>query len=255
MLYNGTNNGELYLSVRDAATSLNTGSHQASAAFRELEQRGFIRPRQRGAFAWKARHATAWLLTEYDDDISGHAATKEFMLWRRESEPKNKTRLPERQQTDAGAATDGRTAALSDAGAATASPASGAQSDAGAATQIVYQGDGAAGTSAPHPDHDPTPDDADAPPHGPPAHPDPARVLTKNGGSAKNGPDLSGYPKGKGFGPWLGAQRNALRVQVAELAKAIGIGASDLYAIETGQRELGIGLKRKAVEYLRERAS
>jgi hypothetical protein len=44
-LYNGSNNGELFLSVRDAVARLNTGTHQATAAFRELEDRGFIKPR------------------------------------------------------------------------------------------------------------------------------------------------------------------------------------------------------------------
>ena len=48
LLYNGSNNGELFLSVRDAAARFSTGTHQATAAFRQLEDHGFIKPRQRG---------------------------------------------------------------------------------------------------------------------------------------------------------------------------------------------------------------
>lgn len=67
---------------------------------------------------------------------------------------------------------------------------------------------------------------------------------------------MTTWPEGRTtFGPWLGERRDALRVQVADLARAIGIGPSDLCAVETGQRELGIGLQRKAVEYLLKRAS
>jgi hypothetical protein len=140
-LYNGSNNGELFLSVRDAAARLKTGLHQATAAFRELVDRGFIKPRQRGSFHWKQRHATSWLLTEYDDDMTGHEATKEFMKWQPDDAVKNKTRLPERQQSVAGTATDERSAYDSVAGPATDSPGSSYGSVAAATTQISYQGE------------------------------------------------------------------------------------------------------------------
>jgi hypothetical protein len=82
-LYNGTNNGELYLSVRDAAKLLHTGLHQASAAFAELEERGFIRATRKGSRTRRGetRLATCWRLTEYDDDLTGRQPTKEFMTW------------------------------------------------------------------------------------------------------------------------------------------------------------------------------
>jgi hypothetical protein len=140
-LYNGSNNGELFLSVRDAAARLKTGLHQATAAFRELVDRGFIKPRQRGSFHWKQRHATSWLLTEYDDDMTGHEATKEFMKWQPDDAVKNKTRLPERQQSVAGTATDERPAHDSVAGPATDSPGSSHGSVAAATTQIIYHGE------------------------------------------------------------------------------------------------------------------
>jgi DNA-binding transcriptional regulator YhcF (GntR family) len=139
-LYNGSNNGEFFLSVRRAAERLNTGTNQAMAAFRELEDRGFIKPRQRGSFQWKQRHATSWLLTEYDDDMTGHKATNDFMKWQPNGASKNKKRLPERQQSVAGAATDDGENARPVAGAATDSPVSNHSSVAGVATQICYQG-------------------------------------------------------------------------------------------------------------------
>lgn len=79
-LYAGTNNGDLFLSVRDAGRRMNVDKNTAGRAFRELEDRGFIRPRQKGSFDWKARHATSWVLTEHP--VGDALATKEFMKWR-----------------------------------------------------------------------------------------------------------------------------------------------------------------------------
>src|SRR5258708_1232645 len=53
-LHNGKNNGELYLSVRDAAKRLNVGKTKAAPAFAELVDRQFIKARQTGDFLWKA---------------------------------------------------------------------------------------------------------------------------------------------------------------------------------------------------------
>jgi hypothetical protein len=105
------------------------------AAFRQLEDRGFIQPRQRGSFQWKQRHATSWLLTEYDDDMTGHKATKDFMKWRPEDAAKNKSRMSERQQPVAGPATNEPRVIQSVAGATTDSPGSRDGSVAGANTQ------------------------------------------------------------------------------------------------------------------------
>jgi hypothetical protein len=83
-LYNGTNNGELYLSVREDAKLLNTGQHQAIDAFRELEDKGFLRATRKGSRTRRGetRLATCWRLTEHDDDLTGRQPTKEFMTWR-----------------------------------------------------------------------------------------------------------------------------------------------------------------------------
>ncbi len=78
-LYNGSNNGELFLSVREAARRTNAGKNSVASALKQLVELGFIRPRQGGAFHWKARHATCWILTEHA--FAGQLATKDFMRW------------------------------------------------------------------------------------------------------------------------------------------------------------------------------
>ena len=78
-LHNGTNNGELFLSIRDAARILRVAPNTAGKAFHELENKGFIRAHQRGSFKWKTRHATTWILTEYD--YANQTRTREFMSW------------------------------------------------------------------------------------------------------------------------------------------------------------------------------
>jgi hypothetical protein len=79
-LYRPNRNGELDLSVRRAATLLNVSSGKAGQAFHALVDRGFIRPRQRGDFDWKARHSTSWVLAEFP--FAGQLPSKEFMRWR-----------------------------------------------------------------------------------------------------------------------------------------------------------------------------
>jgi hypothetical protein len=93
-LYNGTNNGELYISVRTGATLLRTGTKQASAALRQLQEKGFIRATRKGSRTRRGetRLATCWRLTEYDDDLTGRQPTKEFMTWR--PSEKNPTVVP-----------------------------------------------------------------------------------------------------------------------------------------------------------------
>ena len=67
--------------------------------------------------------------------------------------------------------------------------------------------------------------------------------------------DVPRYPE---FLPWCHAGRIRRReepnVQIAELARAIGISPADLFAIEEGRREMGPAMQRKAVAYLQDRA-
>jgi hypothetical protein len=80
MLYTGSNNGEIGLSVRQAARLLHCSVTFARRMFAELEGKGFVRPNQRGAFKWKARHSTTWILTLHE--YQGRPGSKEFMQWK-----------------------------------------------------------------------------------------------------------------------------------------------------------------------------
>ena len=74
-IYNGSNNGELFLSVREAANRLGIAHNTASKAFKELEEKGFIIAKQKGHFKQKVRHASSWILTEFE--CNGQLATKD----------------------------------------------------------------------------------------------------------------------------------------------------------------------------------
>jgi hypothetical protein len=84
-LYDGSNNGRLFLSILEAASRVGVGKSTAAIALAQLMDRGFIRPNVKGAFTLKQRHATSWVLTEFEH--AGQLATKDFMRW--QPEPKN----------------------------------------------------------------------------------------------------------------------------------------------------------------------
>jgi len=80
-LYRGDNNGELFLSIRRAGELLGGSAKDTTTkAFRELQERGFIRSRVKSGFTWKNGQATSWILTEFE--FAGQPATKNFMRWR-----------------------------------------------------------------------------------------------------------------------------------------------------------------------------
>ena len=83
--YNGSNNGRIAYSARQAAADLKISKDTAARAFRSLEDHGFIVCEQRGAFHWKVRHASEYRLTVYESDVAktfaDKLATKEFMRW------------------------------------------------------------------------------------------------------------------------------------------------------------------------------
>jgi hypothetical protein len=79
--YNGSNNGKIGYSARQAAEDLNITPGTASRHFRILTKRGFIEPMKKGAFSLKERHATEWRMTEFLCDVTGKPPTKDFMRW------------------------------------------------------------------------------------------------------------------------------------------------------------------------------
>jgi len=78
-LFNGSNNGDLHPGVRWMAMRLNVAPNTACKAFSEVQQHGFARPRELGAFTRKDRKATTWILTEFE--FAGQLPTKDFMRW------------------------------------------------------------------------------------------------------------------------------------------------------------------------------
>ncbi len=93
-LYNGSNNGGLFLSVREAAKRVGIGKTTAARALDQLADRGFIRRHVQGGFSHKIRHATQWVLTEFPHGCQ--LPTKDFAHWKAASENQN-TVLPEGQ--------------------------------------------------------------------------------------------------------------------------------------------------------------
>lgn len=63
--YKGTNNGEIPMSLREAAELCNCSEKPMRKSFKQLEKLGFITVAQKGAFSVKLSKATRWYLTEY----------------------------------------------------------------------------------------------------------------------------------------------------------------------------------------------
>ena len=83
--YDGSNNGRIPYSVREAAQALHIGKATAARDLIVLEERGFIVVMVRGAFNVKLKLATEWRLTEFNCDVTGALPTKAFAKW----SPKN----------------------------------------------------------------------------------------------------------------------------------------------------------------------
>ncbi len=79
-IYNGSNNGEIGLSVRRAAQRLKCSNDTASKYFKQLVSLGFIKEHEKGSFHRKSGHATTWVLTMRE--YNGQPPTKEFMRYK-----------------------------------------------------------------------------------------------------------------------------------------------------------------------------
>lgn len=86
--YNGSNNGRVSLSLRDAASLLGMSQTTAQRAYSELELKGLIKRRKRGS--WYGRKAAEYILT--DQKYDGQPATRDWQNWH----PKNKPSVPRR---------------------------------------------------------------------------------------------------------------------------------------------------------------
>lgn len=75
--FNGGNNGDLSLSLDEAARLLNVGKATAKRAFDELEAKGFVVMTKRGH--WYGRMATTWAAT--DRSLNGAIPTNAWRQW------------------------------------------------------------------------------------------------------------------------------------------------------------------------------
>jgi hypothetical protein len=82
--YNGRNNGEIFMSRNEAVRLLHIGTGSAQAAFKRLEQMGFIKVSKKGSF--KGRQASCFILT--DKSYKGHNPTNEWASWQPPKKPK-----------------------------------------------------------------------------------------------------------------------------------------------------------------------
>jgi len=86
--YNGTNNGRIIFSYREAAKALNIHRNSVGTWFSELQERGFIVMRQAPHLGPSGiGKASVWALTELPtDDMK--PAQKYFMRWRKKTKPR-----------------------------------------------------------------------------------------------------------------------------------------------------------------------
>ncbi len=82
--FNGRNNGDLSLSLDEAARLLGIGKTTALRAFADLEAKGFIKMTRRGQ--WYGRMATTWAVT--DRPFQGYSPTRDWQKWIPDANPK-----------------------------------------------------------------------------------------------------------------------------------------------------------------------
>jgi len=81
-VYNGTNNGCLALSVRNAATRCNVHRNSVGPALKVLHERGLTECATPSSFGTNARRAAEYRLTDQRCDRSGAPPSKAFLHWR-----------------------------------------------------------------------------------------------------------------------------------------------------------------------------
>lgn len=86
--FNGRNNGQIFLSHRDAAAALNVHRNTVGPWFRELERRGFIYMTQGPHLGPSGiGQASVWALGE-EATPDGRSARKMFMTWNEAQNPR-----------------------------------------------------------------------------------------------------------------------------------------------------------------------
>ena len=88
--FNGSNNGDIAMSAREAARLLGCCKNTAFKVLRELEEKGWTRPAKTGSFHLKSdaagrayRAATTWRITNQPIGLGVDTpATKEYAIWK-----------------------------------------------------------------------------------------------------------------------------------------------------------------------------
>jgi hypothetical protein len=83
LLFNGSNNGRIGLSVRSASDRANISKDTAAKSFKNLEERGFIECVTLGGFSRKDPHASEWRLSHLRCNVSDMPPTQAFRKWTR----------------------------------------------------------------------------------------------------------------------------------------------------------------------------
>jgi len=82
MRFNGSNNGMIFLSQRDAKEALNVSRETVASYFAELEAKGFILKTEGHCLGPDGRgRAAKWALTE--EALNAAPATKDFVKWKK----------------------------------------------------------------------------------------------------------------------------------------------------------------------------
>jgi DNA-binding transcriptional MocR family regulator len=111
--FNGANNGDIFLSHRDAAKALNVNRNTATAYFAELVQRGFISMTEGPHLGPSGiGQASKWAL-EDEPTRDGKPAGKAFMAWRKNDNPSQKIGTPRHEKQDASSPASTETAEAS----------------------------------------------------------------------------------------------------------------------------------------------
>ncbi len=95
--FNGRNNGDLSLSLDEAARLLGIGKTTALRAFAELEAKGFIKMTRRGQ--WYGRMATTWAVT--DRSHKGHLPSRDWKNWTPDPKPQKQVLGTETEHIEA----------------------------------------------------------------------------------------------------------------------------------------------------------
>jgi hypothetical protein len=97
LLFSGHKNGQIGLSVRQAAELLRCHPDTANKALHELQEKGWIRQVVKGGFNFKHRHASTWRVTSHPIDHGVVTPeTKEFARWASAEKTKSGPKKPMR---------------------------------------------------------------------------------------------------------------------------------------------------------------